>query len=144
MKYSIPYKITSILLATLVVFSSLSFNIEKHACEGEVITSLFKKGEELCALQTPDCHNDVSSSCCSEKVESTNCCMDSSEFIQGISIEVQTSSEQKISLQPVLILISTFFYSNFLFEDKVISSFLLQKSILKSIDIGLLFQVFRI
>lgn len=144
MKYSIPYKIISVLLATLVVFSSLSFNIEKHICEGEIITSFFKKGEELCVMQTPDCHNDISSSCCNEKVENSNCCMDSSEFIQGISIEVQTSSEQKISLQPVLILISTFFSTNFLFKDKIISSFLLQKSILKSIDIGLLFQVFRI
>ena len=145
MRYSIPYKITAIILASLVLFSSLSFSVEKHSCEGEMKSSFFKKANELCTMQSQGCHADkTTSTCCSSIVENSNCCMDSSEFIQGISIEVQASTEQKISLQPVLILISTFFSTNFLFEDKIFSSFLFQKSILKSIDIGLIFQVFRI
>jgi len=122
----------------------MSFNIEKHICEGEIITSIFKKGEDLCIMQTTDCHNDISSSCCSEKVEKSNCCMDTSEFIKGITIEQQAQTEQSISLQPVLFLLSDFFSLNLLIEKHVFSQILSSRPVLKSIDIGLFFQVFRI
>lgn len=145
MKYSITYKITAIFLVSLLVFSSLSFSVEKHFCEGEMRSSLFNKAHELCTMQATVCHSDeTASNCCTSSVKSSECCIDSSEFIQGISIEVPTSIEQKISAQPVQILISTFFSTNFLFKDKIFSDVLFQPPILQSKDIGLLFQVFRI
>lgn len=128
----------------LVVFSSLSFSIEKHICEGEIIASFFKKGADLCVMQTPDCHNEITTSCCSEEIEKSNCCMDTSEFIRGITIEQRAQTEQSISLQPVLFLLSDFFYLNLIIQKPVFSQILSFRPVLKSIDIGLLCQVFRI
>jgi len=144
-KYSITYKITAIFLSTLVLFSSLSFSVEKHFCEGEMRSSFFKKGEELCAIQSPKCHRDeITATCCGVSSEQTDCCIDTSEFIQGISIDERARSEQRINLQPVVVLISTFFIENRLCVENWFSDLHNNISPLLSIDIGVLFQVFRI
>lgn len=145
MKQSLTYKITAVFLSALVLFSSLSFSIEKHFCEGEMQSSFFDNATDLCDMQTHECHSvEVVESCCNSSVEETDCCIDTSEFIEGISIEQQAETEQNLSLQPVIFLISDFFTTNTGIEQKDISFFFLLKPLLKSIDIGLLFQVFRI
>lgn len=145
MKHSITYKITAVVLASLVLFSSLSFSVEKHFCEGEMRSSFFKEAVELCDMQSTGCHSDeATTTCCSVSIEPSDCCIDSSEFIEGISIEERARSEQRINLQPIVILISTFFIENRLCKENWFSAFRYNISPLLSFDIGVLFQVFRI
>ncbi len=145
MKYSITYRITAVLLASLVLFSSLSFSVEKHFCEGEMSSSFFKEAVEMCEMQSPECHSmESATSCCSTANEDANCCIDSSEFIEGISIEERGRSEQRITPRPIVVLISTFFEKNLLTKSTNFLVFRNTTTVLMSLDIGLLFQVFRI
>ncbi len=145
MKHSITYKITAVVLALLVLFSSLSYSIEKHFCEGEMSSSIFKKGAELCALQSSDCHKDESEiTCCNVAIEASNCCMDSSEYIKGIDIEERARTEQRIHLQPIVVLFSSFFVKDQTENNRSFSIIHRTPPLLLSIDIGVLFQVFRI
>lgn len=145
MKKSLTYKIAAIFLSVLVLFSSLSFSIEKHFCEGETSISIFNDAQDLCEMQSHECHiNNSQSSTCHSSIEKTNCCVDTSEFIQGITIEQQAQATQRLSFQPVIFLTSTFFSTSLLPIENIITPFFLKHSLLKSIDIGLLFQVFRI
>jgi len=145
-KPSITYRISAVFLSALVLFSSLSFSIEKHFCEGEIQSSFFDNAADLCSMQAHECHSDeaINSCCSTSSVEKTNCCIDTSEFIQGITIEVQTQTNQTTSLQLVVFLISDFFNTNLLLKKDIVFPHFSLKLLLKSIDIGLLFQVFKI
>ncbi len=145
MKQSLTYKISAIFLSVLVLFSSLSFSIEKHFCEGETSISFFNDAQDLCEMQSHECHiADSQSSPCHSNIEKTNCCIDTSEFIQGITIEQQAQATQRLGFQPVIFLTSIFFSTNLVYIENVTTAFFLKYSLLKSIDIGLIFQVFRI
>lgn len=145
MKYSITYKITAIFLSSLVLFSSLSFSVEKHFCEGEMRSSFFKDAVELCDMQSTGCHSDeATATCCSVSIEPSDCCVDTSEFIEGISIEERARSEQRISLQPVVVLVSTFILENLYIVKNRYAVLHASTSLLISVDIGVLFQVFII
>lgn len=145
MKQSLTYKVTAVFLSVLVLFSSLSFSIEKHFCEGEMQSSFFDNAADLCDMQAHECNSvEVAEPCCNSSIEKTDCCIDTSEFIEGISIEQRAQIEQNLSLHPIIFLISDFFTTNTGTEKEIISFYFLLKPILKSIDIGLLFQVFRI
>lgn len=145
MKYSSTYKIAAVFLSLLVLFSSLSFSIEKHFCEGETNISIFSEAKDLCEMESHNCHaEELVSSCCNSSLEKTNCCIDSSEFIQGINIEHHAIHKQTIKYQPVVFLTSLFTTTNLILEKTSIPRSFSYKPLLKSIDIGLLFQVFRI
>ncbi len=145
MKHTISYKILSSLLAVLVIFSSLSFSIEKHFCEGEINSSLFYNAEELCVMESSECHKEgAKTTCCSSNIAASDCCINTSEFIKGIDIEQQAQTEQIIGLYPVFFLISDHFSNLSIL--KTIRLFRVELIIPppKIPDFRVLFQVFRI
>lgn len=145
MKHSLTYKLAAVFLSLLVVFSSLSFSIEKHFCEGESTITIFSDAKDLCEMESHDCHvNEIISSCCNTSLEKANCCIATSEFIEGITLEQQAQSRQVFKYQPIVFLTSLFITSNHILEKTSKASNFNSKPLLKSIDIGLILQVFRI
>ena len=108
-------------------------------------SSIIKDAAELCDMQTTECHtNDVTTTCCGESIEHSDCCLDSSEFIEGISIEERARSEQRVDLQPVIVQISTFLINNPILNENRYTVFHDSTPLFLSVDVGILFQVFRI
>ncbi len=145
MKHSFTYKLLSVIVSLLVLFSSLSFTIEKHFCEGEMHSSIFSNSEELCIEGSPKCHNEeAESSCCSSNVKESKCCLNTSEFVEGIAVEQQAQIEQSIRLFPVFFLVSDYFSVSSILKTV---RFFTEEFVIpppKTHDLGILFQVFRI
>lgn len=129
----------------LILFSSVSYSIEKHICEGEIHTSLFNDAESLCRVETASCHTEsLESTCCSANQEESNCCLNTSEFIKGISLDQQAQTVQKVRLFPVIFLLSDFFTLSIKSFQTTFIKFNHVKQPPKLLDLGILFQVFRI
>ncbi len=79
------HKIIAFILALIVIFSSLSFTVEKHVCGGEIVDVSYIGNAESCGMENEnDCdNNDFSHKNFSKK----SCCDDISEYIQGNNIE---------------------------------------------------------
>lgn len=93
------FKILSIFLSAIVVFSTLSFAIEKHVCAGEVTDISFFGNADSCGMEMSQ---KASEEGCSLKKK--NCCNDVTKLIKGqdqLNNSVQNhelSSHQKILL----------------------------------------------
>jgi hypothetical protein len=75
----IIYNIAAFFLAALVLFSSVSFNVEKHLCGSEVFSeSVFGKAEK-CEMEEGYCAIDNSNGSFSKK----SCCEDEIQLING-------------------------------------------------------------
>lgn len=145
MKQSFTYKAISVFLTFLVLFSSTSYSIEKHICEGEVHTSFFEDAENLCAIETATCHaTDSKTNCCASELEESDCCLNTSEFIKGIVHEQQAQIEQKISIAPIIVLFSSYFSTRIQLLQTTFQKHIFIKYPPKFLDLGILFQVFII
>jgi len=144
LNHSKTYRAIAVFLTFLILFSSLSYKIEKHICEGEVLTSFFDVAENLCDVETASCHSDSKTNCCTVSEEEANCCWNTSEFIRGINLEQQAQTEQKLSVAPILFLFSDFFTTKLQSLQALPQKFLFIKYSPKLPDLGILFQVFRI
>ncbi|WP_326492543.1 HYC_CC_PP family protein, partial [Sinomicrobium oceani] len=99
------FKISSFLLAFLVLFSTVSFTVEKHFCGDFLVdTALFVKADS-CGMvaekiQSPTIKDTGSSAC---TVSKTSCCSDEIALIQGQdTLQKATSLEwqhQLVSVQ---------------------------------------------
>lgn len=80
-------KILSFFLTILVLFSSVSFTVEKHLCGGQVYSeSIFGKAEK-CGINDDDCELEANNPFYSEK----SCCEDEIQFINGSIFEKEPS-----------------------------------------------------
>ena len=80
-------KILSFFLTILVLFSSVSFTVEKHLCGGQVYSeSIFGKAEK-CGINDDDCELEANNPFYSEK----SCCEDEIQFINGSIFEKEQS-----------------------------------------------------
>ena len=68
MKLTISNRITSLFLAVLVVFSTLSFTVEKHFCGGHLVDVAVFSEVKKCGMDT-SVMNSEKKSCCQDKVE---------------------------------------------------------------------------
>lgn len=87
-------KISSVLLAFLVLLSTFSFTVEKHFC-GDFLVDVSYFGN------ADDCGKDMSSDSCDaekQQVKKKSCCKDEVEKIQGQN-QLQKSSVEKISFE---------------------------------------------
>jgi hypothetical protein len=80
------YKISSILMALLVLFSSFSFTVHKHICGGEVANVSYMVEADSCGMEMNTCENNNSSE---QNIEKESCCKNISEVIEGNSNEQQ-------------------------------------------------------
>jgi len=74
------YKISSILMALLVLFSSFSFTVYKHICGNEVANVSYIVEVDSCGMEMNVCTNSNSSQ---QEIEKEPCCKDISEIIEG-------------------------------------------------------------
>lgn len=70
-------------LTALVVFSSVSFTVEKHLCGGQVFSESFFGKTEKCGMDDDDCEFDANTPSYSKK----SCCEDEIQFINGSVFE---------------------------------------------------------
>ena len=69
MRTTLSYKITSLLLAILVVFSTLSLTVEKHFCGGNLVDVAMFSDVKKCGMEMPSETNETKKSCCKDEVE---------------------------------------------------------------------------
>ena len=100
------HKSFSILMALLVLFSTVSFTVEKHFCGNVLIdVSVFAKAEK-CAMETFEKEQ--------ETISKKICCKDEIEVIKGQD-ELKVSSINNLTLQQQLFITTfTFTYINLL------------------------------
>ncbi|NER16273.1 HYC_CC_PP family protein [Spongiivirga citrea] len=101
------HKIMSLIMAFVVLFSTMSFTIDMHYCGDTLVdTAIFKKAEN-CGMKM----RSASSSDCS--IEKKNCCSDEQLLIDGqnelkTSLERLTYEQQQIVVSFVLSYIDLF------------------------------------
>lgn len=93
------YKITSTILAILVMLSTVLITVEKHYC-GEFLidVSFFNKAAD-CATVSNNCNEPIT------KIKKKKCCKDEIEHIQGQD-KLQKKSASKITFKQVQFLLS--------------------------------------
>lgn len=105
---SIFHKISSVLLAVIVLFSTMSFSLNLHFCGNKMVETSMFHTTEGCGMEM---ENPATNSCSSEK---DNCCDDTQISVEGQD-DLQFSID-KISLDQQ-IFIASFIYTYFqLFE----------------------------
>ena len=75
--------ISVFLLTALVLFSSVSFTVEKHLCGGQVFSESFFGKAEICGMDDGDCEIAGNNNSYSKK----SCCEDEIQFINGSVFE---------------------------------------------------------
>ena len=109
------HKILAFVLALIVLFSSLSFTVEKHVCMGEVVDVSYFTEADSCGMvmEEEECTTDDFSG---DKMEPEKCCNDIQELIPGNQNEQQAIDTFELnSVQ--FVLAYTYTYLN-LFEIK--------------------------
>ena len=142
MMRDISHKILSVFLAFTVLFSTLSFSVDKHICMGEVTdTSYFSDAdtcgmimeEETCAVDR--IHTD--------KVQKEKCCNDIHELIPGNQTEQQALQSFEIA-KAQFILVFSYALVNLHKEKKQFIPFDYHSAPLVDKDINVLYQTFLI
>jgi len=136
------HKISSIFLALIVLFSSFSFTVNKHICGGEVANTTLFIDADNCGMDMQVCENKLSNK--QTSIDKEPCCKDVSEVIQGNDNNQQAQVFQLNILQMEFVTAFVYTFVNRFFEESTISSYVLYKPPLVTLNIQTLFQVFRI
>jgi len=131
-------KISAMLMASLVLFSTLSFTIQKHLCADEVADVAIFGTLERCEMPDDTNHNE------SFGFTKKSCCQDETHFVEGYNKELKTSSETQ-NQTPIFAVLLTYAYLN-LFEsvEKDSNSFLKYSPPLVFKDTQVLYATFLI
>lgn len=134
------HKILAIIIAFVVVFSSLSFSVEKHVCMGEVTSTSFFNEADSCGMTSDDC--DINKPL-ETKIQKEKCCNDIYELIQGNQNEQQALNSLELN-QLQFILTFTYTYLNLFEESTDLNIFNIYSPPLVDRDINVLYQTFLI
>ena len=141
---NIIHKISSFSLALIVLFSSLSFTVNKHYCGGEVVNTALLVSADNCGMDMNVCENKLQNDKQTTSVEKEPCCKDTTQVVDGNDTN-QQAQQMNLGIDQVQF-VQVFVYS-------FILNFQLPTSFSKIIDyspplvsnnIQTLFQVFRI
>lgn len=94
--------ITAVFLALLVLFSSVSFTVNKHICGGEIASVAYFVPADDCGMQMAVCENYSSNK--KTSFDKEPCCKDVSEIIKGNTIQQQALESITIA-QPAAIIV---------------------------------------
>ncbi len=87
-------KIFAIFLATVMLFSTLSFTVQKHICMGEITDVSYFKEADNCGMLVKKClNNDLTNS----NIYQENCCDNIQELIPGNDNEQQIVKSLEIN-----------------------------------------------
>ena len=109
MKFSVAYKVFSIALSLLVLFSTFSLTIEKHFC-GDVLIDV------AVFTEIRKCADDTVSVFDKTDISKKSCCKDEIEVIEGLSQLTINSFEDLEDIQKQLLFSFSYIYLN-RFED---------------------------
>lgn len=130
-------KISTILLALLVLLSTFSFNVDKHYCGGSLVNVSYLGKVDNC--------NELAGDTCITSLQEDSCCKDEIDQIQGQD-NIDKMSLEKISFDKTALPIAFHIYYECLFqyvEKQTIShKYYLPPDLI--IDIQLLHEVFII
>jgi len=109
------HKILAVIIALVVLFSSLSFTVEKHVCMGEITNTSYFTSVDSCGMimVEDDCNRDHFSS---HKMEKEKCCNDIQELIPGNQNEQQAIDSFELK-QMQFVFAYTYTYLN-LFDEQ--------------------------
>lgn len=100
-------------MAFMLLFSTLSFTVDKHFCGETLVDFAFFHDAETCGMENVDSSNkDLSSEDCNFKKK--NCCSDEQTLIEGIDDLTQTPS--KISFEQTVFIASYILSTQQLFD----------------------------
>lgn len=106
MRYSRLHSVTSIILAVLVLFSTLSLTVEKHFCGDKLIDAAIFDTLDKCTSKS--CDIDVDS------ISKPSCCKDEVEVIQGQSqLSLEKTEYLDVKSQKFLIAVLTYYFKRF-------------------------------
>lgn len=134
------HKILALILALVILFSTLSFTVEKHICLGEVTdVSYFTKADN-CGMISEDCDLVIPSE---RKIQKENCCNDTHELIPGNQYE--QPALKKVEINQVAFIFTFVYTYNSFFEQKSDKNYFCYYSPpLVDRDIPVLYQTFLI
>lgn len=125
-------------MASLVLFSTLSFTVQKHICADEIADVAIFGTLERCEMPDDTDHNE------NLGFSKESCCQDETHFVQGSNAELKASSKLQGQTQ-IFAILFTYSYLN-LFEnlEKDSNSFLKYSPPLVFKDIQVLYDTFLI
>lgn len=108
----VVHKILAVIIAVIVLISTMSFTVEKHVCMGEVTSTSYFSNADSCGMimNEEDCSNDILSH---DILQKEKCCNDIHELIPGNQTEQQALESFELS-QVQFVLAYTFTYLNIL------------------------------
>jgi len=133
-------KISSVFLAFTVMFSTLSFTVEKHVCMGEITDVSFFIEADTCGMTADYC--DAKDSL-ETKTEKEKCCNNLQELIQGNQNEQQALNSLELN-QLQFILTFTYTYLNLFEPSTDLNLANIYSPPLVDRDINVLYQTFLI
>lgn len=127
-------------LTALVLFSSVSFTVEKHLCGGYIYSESFFGKAEKCGMDDDNCEFEANNPSYSKK----SCCEDEIQFINGSIFEkvptLKLNNKQQQDLT-IFVLIDTVLFSQNENESTHFKNYFPPPS---THDFNILYQVFRI
>ena len=142
MMKDISHKILSVFLAFTVLFSTLSFSVDKHICMGEVTDTSYFSDADTCGMimEKEACAADGMHT---DKVQKEKCCADIHELIPGNQTEQQALQSFEIA-KVQFIMVFSYALVNLYKEKKQLTPFSYHSPPLVDKDINVLYQTFLI
>ena len=100
-------KISSLLMACLVLFSTLSFTVEKHICDGKVADVALFGDLERCDMPVKNYNDNILS------FAKESCCQDEVHFLQGANAELKISQKLQVQVQVFAVLFTNTYLNLF-------------------------------
>ena len=131
------HKISSIFVAFLVLFSTLSFTVDRHYCGERLVDVAVFSEASGCKMEIEEGKSDVLS------FSKKSCCKNETSMVEGNSIDQQAL--QNLKLQQInFVTAFVVSYNNLFVDTTQTSSLYLYKPPIIHKDITLLFENFRI
>ena len=142
MMRDVLHKILSVFLAFTVLFSALSFSVDKHICMGEVMDTAYFSDADSCGMIMEEevCDIDSHDVVMAQK---ERCCIDFHELVPGNQTEQQALESIEIEKVQFLLLFS-YTFINLYEEKKEITPFNYHPPPQVDKDINVLYQTFLI
>jgi len=134
------HKILAVIIALVVLFSSLSFTVEKHVCMGEVTDVSYFMEPDTCGMTVDEC--DVNDSL-ETKIKKEKCCNNVQELIPGNQNEQHALQSFEIE-QVYFVLVYSYTFLNLLEEKEQSIAFDYYLPPIVDKDVQALYQTFLI
>lgn len=112
-------KIAALLMVFTVLFSTLSFTVQKHICAGEVVDVAFFDDLERCGM--PDESNHDKNLLTFKK---QSCCQDKVQFVEATNAEIKVDQKLKVQTQVFATIFNYTYYNLFKVFEKNCDIFL--------------------